>query len=311
MQEAKDFREAFAMRGEDHATETPDPAIQKCMDMVMQKLRKDTSASSTPAQIEQVVNYFAKAIASEDTMSTDFRSMGAAVSWGFGRVAIGVRMGSAARLRVFNTVTGGLIAVPSALDWSYQFETKPLFLPGGMLVVDGPGIQDAGVRYGYRVLFLKPSDNGFRMLRSMRGVWTLGDGEEDSHLQIKGVLGTVSTIEEPKAFRTSNAERLFAKSTTYELDTFPFKVKTVTFDRAAIRAVDDWMAEAMKTPKTDLQREFAASYGKEPDDIVDYSEKLVNPDTFEVRLSLGKVYVFTVQSKASKYVIKSMKIEGQ
>lgn len=298
------------MRKAEFPSETADPAIVKCMDVMIYRLKAEVDAKTTPVQVEKILNLFARAVQTAELSSTEYGSMGGAVSFGAGRVAIGVRMGAAARLRVFNSVSGQSITVPKALDWSYQYDIQPQFLPGGMLVVNGPGIQDAGVRYGYRILFLKPSSSGFQLSRAIRGVWTL-DEETESHLRINGLVASINTIDSPKSFFTDSVTRLFHRNTIYELDQMPFRVRMTSLGTSAIRAADEWMAEAIKNPKTDQQRQFVEAYGKEPQMLESYSEKVVLPDSFEVTLKFDKTYVFVVQSKGMKEVVKSMRIEGE
>lgn len=306
-QDIQAFRDSFAMRKAEFPSETADPAIVKCMDVMIFRLKAEVDSKTTPDQVETILNQYTKAIQAEETSSTEYGSVGASVSFGSGRVAIGVRMGAAARLRVFNAVSGQQIAVPRALDWSYQYDALPQFLPGGMLVVNGPTIQDAGVRYAYRVLFLKPNAGQFQLFRSIRGVWTLQE-ETESHLRINGLVASINTIDPPKAFFTDNATRLFHRNTIYELDQTPFRVRMTSFGASALRAVDEWMAQALKDSQTDVQKQFVAAYGRDPKMLESYSEKVMLPDSFEVSLKFDKTFVFVVQSKDMKETVKSMRI---
>lgn len=298
------------MRKSDHPTEQIDPAIVKCMDIAMAKLRKEVKTASASGKVQGILDTFYRSLEAEESFETSYRSISGAMSFGAGRIAIGVRMGQVSRLRVFNATSGQVIPVPKALDWSLSFDAQPNFLPGGMIAVNGPGIQDAGVRYGYRLLFLSPTPTGYKLAQAIRGVWTLED-ESESHLRLNGLVASVNSIEPPKAFFTDNTTRLFATNTIYELDLVPFKVRSKSLGTSAIRAVDEWMAEAMADAKTDLQKEFVAAYGKEREMIEEFSEKVLSENTYEVRLKFEKTFIFTVESKNMKETVKSLKIEGQ
>lgn len=307
-QDTQGFRDSFAMRKADYPLEKPDPAIVKCMDIVAERLRKEVKAASLQ-KVEDIVNLFYRSIQAEESFESGYRSISAAMSFSPGRVAVGVRMGAAARLRVFSTATGKPIAVPKALEWSYQYDAQPQFLPGGAILVNGPGIQDAGVRYGYRVILLKPSETGFKLQQSIRGIWTLEE-ESESHLRVNGLVASLNTIDLPKAFFTDNTTRLFTRNTIYELDQTPIKVRSTSIGTSAIRIVDEWMAQAIKNPDAELEKLFVGAYGKEPQMIEEFSEKVISEDSFEVTLKFEKTFVFTVESKGGKETVKSLKIEG-
>lgn len=308
-QDSNAFRDSFNKRSSEYPLEKADPAIVKCMDIVAERLRKEVKTSTAQEKVEEIVNSFYRSLQAEESFESGYRSMSASMSFGPGRVAVGVRMGAAARLRVFNAVTGKPITMPKALDWSYQYDTQPQFLPGGMLLVNGPGIQDAGVRYGYRVLFLKSTPAGYQQYQALRGVWTLEE-ESESHLRVNGAVASLNTIDIPKAFFTDNTTRLFTRNTIYELDQIPIKVRSTSLGTSAIRAVDEWMAEALADAKSDLQKEFVAAYGKERQMIEEFSEKVLTENTYEVRLKFEKTFVFVVESKNMKETVKSLKIEG-
>ncbi|MBC8063670.1 MAG: hypothetical protein H7Y17_02480 [Chlorobia bacterium] len=272
------------------------------------KVRAGATSKSTPDEVAKILNPFAIAIQGEEAFDTSYRNVGGSVAFGQGRIAIGVRMGTVARLRAFSTVSGNSISVPSALDWSLQFDAQPRFLHGGLLVVDGPGIQDAGVRYAYRILFLKPSEKGFQLGRSMRGIWTLAE-ESDSHLSIDGTMGTVRNIVEPKSFFTDSTTRLFVHETVYEMNQWPFRTRLENFGNSALQAVDNWMAASMVSAKTELQKQFVNAYGKEKQMIESYQERLSGVDSFEVTLKFDKTFVFKVQLSNAKYQVMYLKVD--
>lgn len=296
------------MRKSDHPSDKADPAIKKCLDLMIARLRTEATSKSTPDEVAKILNPFAVAIQGEEAFDTSFRNVSGAVAFGQGRIAIGVRMGTVSRLRAFSTVSGKPIPVPTALDWSLNFESRPSFGPGGILIVDGPGIQDAGVRYAYRILILRPSDKGFLLGRSIRGIWTLGE-ESDSHLSINGTVGTVRRIVEPKSFFTDSTTRLFAHETVYEMDQWPFRTRSENFGNSALQAVDRWMDTAMVSAKTDLQKQFVKDYGKEKQMIESYKERLAGDDMFEVTLNFNKTFVFKVQLLSAKYQVLSLKVD--
>ncbi len=310
IQDIQAFRDVFAMRKSDQATEAIDPAIVKCMDMIALKLLAEVRQTSSPIEVKEVLSGFSEAVKQEETFETSFRSFGASISIGSGRTAIGVRMGAVGRLKVFNTSTGKPIPVPKALEWSYQFDVKPHLLFGGMLVVDGAGIQDAGVRYGYRILFLRIGKSGYSMGKSMRGVWTLSDDSE-SHFRMNGLTASVNTIEQPTAFFTNNSARLFERNTIYELDKWPIRVRMTSMGSAAIRAVDKWMSEAIANPVTPDQKRFVEAYGKERLMIDTFTEKVISEDKFEVTLKFEKSFVFSVLMKGRTETVVLIGIEGR
>lgn len=297
------------MRKSDHPTEQIDPAIVKCMDIAMAKLRKEVKGASSAGKVQGIMDTFYRSLEAEESFETSYRSISGAMSFGAGRIAIGVRMGQVSRLRVFNSTSGQVIPVPKALDWSLSFDAQPNFLPGGMIAVNGPGIQDAGVRYGYRLLFLSPSPNGYKLAQAIRGIWTLED-ESESHLRVNGLVASVNTIESPKSFFTDNTTRLFATNTIYELDQVPFKVRSKTLGTAVIRAVDEWMAEAMKSSGNELSKKFAESYGTEKQMLEGHKEEVQSPDSYIVTLTFEKTYKFVVKGESRGFRIVSVEVTG-
>jgi hypothetical protein len=302
--EASEFRAAFALRRPSAVQSAPDLAIVKCMDLIVRTARKEATSEDAAARLAQ---RFSSYLPKDDGASTDWSSIGIATAKFGGRIAIGVCMGPVSRLRLFNGL-GKEILLPSALRWNPSFNSIPRFLPGGLLAVDSSEILDAGMRYDYRVRIFKPNSKGYQQVQSMAGRWLLSD-PEDEHFTVDGLTATFRTLEAPKAFTTAAATRLFVCETIVDYSHAPYEVEMRCKDRAALRAVDAWMANAMRNPSNDLEKEFFESYGTEPQQATDVSERVISEDQFEVTLQFDKKYVFVVESKGGVDTILSLKTE--
>lgn len=299
--DVKAFQNAFALRQSEMATAKLDPGVAKAMDILIEKLRRDTDGNTSAEEVTKMLNPYSRAVSTEEVFPTTYASLGASISRGMGKIAIGVRMGAVSRLRVFNAATGKPVAVPKAFDWQYQYHANPIILSGGKVLVDSPAIQDAGVRYTYRVSFLNPGPNGYTLARQLTGIWTLGD-EGDGHLSIGGDTMTLSTIDAPKSFITTSPERLFTRVTTYDLGgTAPRSTKTEVKE-PTFRALDDWMAAAMKAPKTELEKRFVKAYGKEPRILETWSIKRQDKAIY-IELIAEDKFVFLIERKADGYEV--------
>jgi|GEM_PF-3209276 len=301
--EVKAFQDAFALRKAEFPSEKPDAAIQKAMDILIDKLRKDTTGNSTIDDVAKILNPFTRAVQREEVFSTSYASIGGAVSRGFGRVAVGVRMGAASRMRVFSAASGKPVPTPKEFDWQYQYDSNPILMSGGKVVVDSPGIQDAGVRYGYRVWVLNTAADGIKVAKRLDGVWTLED-ETNGHMSLEGTTLTLSTIDDPKTFLTTSPERLFTRITTYDLSTpIPTRLKSDAKD-PIFRQLDDWMYHAIKSPSTDLEKRFQKAFGPTPKaaDFNKWDMKRTG-DTVRLELDLGNKYVFTMKDSPDGYKV--------
>jgi len=320
----KQFRDAFALRLGDAATAKPDPAIQKCMAIIANRIRKETSPSSSPAKLEQVLNFYGRGVEAEQTLETDYRSIGGGVSWGQGRVAVGVRMGAVSSLNVFSTVTGKPITLPQTyrsgigrspgpnlsvnIEWLPRRDCNPSYLPGRMIMVDSAGIQDAGVRYAYDVWFLEPGKGEYPTATKMSGVWTLGD-EKDSHVQVDGLTLTLRSLDPPTAFTTDNVTRLFETDSIYQLGAGnPTLVKTETKDRD-LRELDSWMKRTMGRQTTDLEKQFVAAYGKKPQMLEEYKVTSTGLSRSTIELKFEKTFAFQVTRGVNGFTVDSLVVQ--
>jgi hypothetical protein len=320
----KQFRDAFALRLGDAPTSKPDPAIQKCMAIITNRIRKETSPSSPPAKLEQVLNFYARGVEAEKTLETDYQSMSGAVSWGQGRVAIGVRMGAVSSLNVFSTVTGKPIALPTTFrvgigrspgpnhavnfSWLLNRDCRPSFLGGGMLMVDSPGIQDVGVRYAYDVWFLEPGHGEYPTATTMSGMWTLGnDGE--SHLQVDGATLILRSLDSPTAFTTDNVTRLFERVTTYQLGAGNPTLVKIEMKELDLRDLDAWMKRAMGRQTTDLEKQFVAAYGKKPQMLEEYKSTSSGLSKSTIELKFDKTFTFQVTRGAIGFTVDSLSVQ--
>ncbi|MGV3616412.1 MAG: hypothetical protein ACO1SV_13865 [Fimbriimonas sp.] len=198
--------------------------------------------------------------AGKPEFATDVRRLQVVRAKGGDREVVGVSVGPFSRL--LGRDRRGPLAFPKRFDLVRQFEAIPRFV-GKWLLVDGAGIQDAGVRYGYRVAYLAPTGKGFEIKRDWKGVWTL-DEEPHAHLELRGTRMTLRTIEEPKTFFTSNVERLFAVSESWDLSRgLPRLLKTDRHEFNLMRAVDDWIAGVYAAQRPNaFQRAFREEWGE-------------------------------------------------
>lgn len=307
--DTKAFTESFAKRRSDHPSGKVDPAISQCMDLVIAKLLKETSAETTSEDVEKLLKPFNEAISSGDFVETSYRNLQGAVSRGFGRIAVGVHMGSVSRLRVFHEADRSPVPLPTLFDWVHQFGSVPIMMHGGDILVDGMGFQDAGVRYGYRLWVLHPLNGRYQLTKTMSGIWTLAEFDGDYHIGLKAQSVLVKSVESPTSFFTDNSTRLIKVHTTYELANGQLKLVDREVKEPAVKAVDQWMTKAMKSPSTEMEERFAKAYGKEPQMVEEWSEEIMFSRPAKVELVFGKRFSFTLKEAGKGYVVTGLSIK--
>ncbi|OJU61404.1 MAG: hypothetical protein BGO01_04765 [Armatimonadetes bacterium 55-13] len=301
--DVKAFRDAFALRSDDVASAKPDAGVIKAMDILIDKLRKDTNNGSTGEDIENMLGPYSRAIAAEEIFPTTYPSLSGAVTRFRGRVAVSVRMGAVSRMRVFELSSGKVVPVDKAFDWMYQYDAQPNSTFDGGIVVNAPGIQDAGVRYGYRVYFLKPSAGKYITTKRFDGVWVLED-ESNSHFSQPGAEVVLHTLDVPLSYFTSSPEKLFIRKVTYSVRLGTPTLVSEQKEQPSMRALDAWMAKAMKNPQTTLEKSFKKAYGTERQMLEGWSSKKDGANE-KITLNLEEKFVFTIRKQGSSYSVLS------
>ncbi|MCC7229104.1 MAG: hypothetical protein IT203_01840 [Fimbriimonadaceae bacterium] len=307
--DTKTFTESFAKRRSDHPSAKVDPAISQCLDILIAKLLKETSAKTTSADVEMLLKPYSEAVSSGDFMETSYRNLQGAVSRGFGRIAVGVHMGAVSRLRVFHEADESPIPIPALFDWVYQYGSVPILMHGGDILVDGMGFQDAGVRYGYRLWFLHPLNGKYQLTKTMSGIWTLAESDGDYHIGLQGQSVLVKSVEPPTSFATDSSTRLITVHTTYQPVSGQLKLVSREVKEPAVQAVDRWMTKAMKSPATEMEKRFAKAYGKEPLMVEEWSEEILFSRPAKVELVFGKRFRFTLKESGKGYVVTGLSIK--
>jgi len=290
-QEVRAFKDAYAHRKADCPREKPDPAIVKAMDILIERIER------TPknADVAKVLAPFAKTIARKDASSTEYANVGGSISRGYGRQAIAVWMGGVSRMRVFDVATGKPVPLPKIFDWQDGYDTIPTILPGGKIVVDSPGIRDAGARYDYRVWFLSTKANALKTVKRLEGTVCLDDPGD--RFKLHGHTLVLDTFDDPKSFNISQSQPLFRRVMTYDLSGAVPTLRKTSFDDPTLKAVDDWIARAVRSPKTGLQRRVAKTWGKDRMNWEYQSSKATKTgSTTKLELNVGDKFVFTLRN---------------
>jgi hypothetical protein len=211
---------------------------------------------------------------------------------------VGVTIGSWSRVRGRHARLGDL-TFPSSLDFIARYDATPIFV-GRSLIVVQTSVQDAGVRYGYRTTFLSQEGTAFRKTETLTGTWTYGDAPE-ACLSIKGTEITLRTLEEPKSFFTTNADRLCRTTSIWDLSGARPRRKRVMRSDLEIRAIDRWIGEALSVKRPDMGRgAFRKAWGTDRPMLEGWRLKKVTGGS-EVTLDLNRRYRFrvTTQGKVS------------
>lgn len=207
---------------------------------------------------------------------------------------VGVTIGSWSRVRGRDAKTGNLI-FPSSLDLIARYDAAPAFV-GRSLIVVQTSVQDAGVRYRYRVNILEPVGDAYRKTETLAGTWTYGDSPE-ACLSINGTEVTLRTLEEPKTFFTTNADRLCRTTSVWDLSGVRPRRKRVMRSDLEIRAIDRWIGEALATKRPDAGREaFKKAWGSDRPMLEGWKQKKVSGGS-EVTLDLNQRYRFRVTTR--------------
>jgi hypothetical protein len=171
---------------------------------------------------------------------------------------VGVKIGGWSHLRARNRA-GKDLKLPKSVELIPDFSTSPLFV-GQTLALVHTSLQDAGVRYRYHTSFLAPIADGFKMIRTVSGIWTLDD-DPDAHLKIDGTTVTLRTIDEPKHFFTTNPERISRSTSRWDLSGATPRLKGTHLQDLEIRAADAWMGTALTARRpTPSQSRFRKSW---------------------------------------------------
>lgn len=211
-----------------------------------------------------------------------------------GIAVVGVTLGDWSRVRARNRA-GVDLEVPKNLRLIQHYGASPVFI-GSTLVVIQPGIQDAGIRYGYRTAFLVRKGNGFQTAQNIVGLWTYGE-EPSSHFTVSGTRVTLRTIEPPRHFFTTSPERLFQTVSTWELSGVAPRLRSTQRFDPEMRAIDQWMGIALRAAKpSPAQTRFRKAWGAESP-MLDGWRLSKTAKGSEITLDLGLRYRFRVSKQ--------------
>lgn len=265
--------------------------------------RAEKSEAAVPAALDALSSaaltsgFDAKAYekaAGKPEFSTSVRRVEVAKTERNGVQVVGVTLGEWSRVRARDRA-GNELEIPKNLRFIKRYGANPRFV-GSILVVIQPGIQDAGVRYGYRTAFLTRTKTGFQSAQELVGVWTY-DEVEASHLVIDGTRVTIRTLDQPRNFFTASPDRLFRTVSTWDLSGATPRLRgTQKFD-LDMRAVDRWMSTALRAAKpTAEQVRFRKSWSPESP-MVDGWKVAKTAKGSEITLDLGSRYRFRVSKQ--------------
>jgi hypothetical protein len=267
------FKAAFAARRNDTPGETPDPAISKCLGIVLAAvdgcLREHPQAGQK--DVERWVAPFASAVANPadpEPPADDLRNIAVESCVQDGLTFIVVRMGAVTRTVVFDRSWHPL-DLPKEFYWSSPWGRFPVRVRGGSILVWGDSIEALGSRAGLRLLWLK--HRGRRLLK-------VGEYEAVTTLDylrptVVGNRVTTYTVDNPRSFYVSSATPIFGRLTTWDCASGRPRLVGVQLLHQTLRAIDHaaWAAAHTHRP-TPLQRRIRKLWSYN-DDLGDWSEK--------------------------------------
>lgn len=236
MTDVEAFRAAWQTAAKVEVSEKPSAAVLAALDRLAEGVRARALRGSTA---EASIRPFAAAIGTGESTS-DPASLDATTYRDGDRLLVDVRMGYASSVSAFDRA-GRRLLVPASLRWSYR-QFGPFFRVGSALAFDATSLSDAGVRYSFRLGFLRRTVQGYVGGGTVSGFSTYDfDAESEPRLIVKGGRVVVNSLDSPRSFFVSNADRVLRRSETWDA-TGPVarRVATRLLD-PDLRAVDDWL----------------------------------------------------------------------
>lgn len=255
--------QAFAQRRADSPVESPDPAIAQCLELIAQDLFD--RRARTPEQVNAVVRGFRTAVGSQATTPyDDYRTITAnVVTSATGRVAVSVRMGAVSRLALFESQRRTRIGLPAELQWAFQSELKPHFLPDETIVLHAPSITAPSPLRPYRVLWLASAGEGYRVTGRFDGTWASGGNV--ATLTLNGNALMVNDLDRFWNFTVGPDVMAPRKQVRWVIRNGSPTERTDTPQDLDLRAIDGWMSRAYRTETlTSEQERFLADIPLNP-----------------------------------------------
>lgn len=237
--EVAQFKAAFASRRGNVAEEKADPAISKCLNLMIAATKSELRAHQN--DLKKAGDRAAAMIKS--VYRVDKFGNGPVVDeYGFGYVStyrlggclmIVARMGAATRIVAYDMDWHNL-ALPPEFSWGTPWNRLPSVLPSGVILVWGDSIQVMGMRVGLRMLWLKHEGRRLRKLREFENGTTI----EYVEPQIKGNRVTAYTIDNPRSFFVSASTPVFGRLTTWDCSSGRPRLIAVQLLHQPLRAID-------------------------------------------------------------------------
>ena len=156
------------------------------------------------------------------------------------RLLIDVSIGFASSVFAFDA-SGRALEMPAEYRWSFRFH-GPLRRIGGLVAFDACSIQDAGVRYDFRLGFLRRTAAGYARAGSVSGASTYDfDDEEMPRLTIYGNRAIVRSLDAPGSFDASGAVSILRRSETWDASGPAVRRIAVRLGDRDVRAADAWL----------------------------------------------------------------------
>lgn len=227
------FRAAWAASSAIQAEERPNAKIQVALDRLAEGVVSRVAHGST---VEAALKPYIAAIKKGEGSTSDSASLDAKIFRDGDRWLVDVRMGYASSVSAFGRK--GRLTLPAPVRWSYR-QFGGFFRTGSLLAFDGMSLSDAGVRYSYRLAFLRRTAQGYVDAGAATGFGTYDSDE--ARLVAKGSRVIVKGLDAPRAFFVSNAENLLRREETWDTSGPVARRNRVRLLDPDVRAVDDWL----------------------------------------------------------------------
>ncbi|GEM_PF-4692842 len=226
------FRVAWQAASAVVADEKPNAKLQVALDRLAEGVVARVAHGST---VQAALKPFLAIVKNGDAVS-DPGSLDATAFRDGDRWLVNVRMGFASSVSAFGK--NGRLALPPDLRWSYR-EFGSFFRTGGLIAFDATSLSDAGIRFGYRLSFLRRTPQGYASAGTAKGTW-LYEGAPGLRLVAKGDWIILLSLDPPRAFFTDNATALVRRRSTWSAKGSVVRlVRTEPLD--PVRAADDWL----------------------------------------------------------------------
>jgi|GEM_PF-6810936 len=185
------FRTAFASRQSDFATEKPDQAIERAMDIVATRIIQESRKhkDSYDRDVALISNRFLRSISHADPAVDDFHYVNA-ISRSFGdHQILVVTMGKASRTILIGP-HGKEKGLAQRYDWVVPWMVRPLYWKDGILLLNEYAVHQAtGMDLRQRVIAFDTRTSLFRIVGYFEG----DSSFDDAPASIKGNLLTIVT----------------------------------------------------------------------------------------------------------------------